>query len=75
MCQVLFRSGMTWAAQTIRDLAAMTDKAGGIDEMIKIVSRGLEGKPQAYAAGVQVYVNKLLDLRDVRNLKSRRKKA
>lgn len=75
MCQVLFRSGLAWAADTIRDLAAMTDKSGGIDEMIKIVSRGKEGKPQSYAEGVQFYINKLLDLRDVRNLKSRRKKA
>lgn len=75
MCQVLFRSGLAWAADTIRDLAAMTDKSGGIDEMIKIVSRGKEGKPQSYAEGVQFYINKLCDLRDIRKIKRGRKQS
>ncbi len=71
MCQILYRSGMQWAADTIRDLAAMTD----LDELINIVSRGKMEKPKSFADGVQVYIDKLYNLRDLRKMKRRGRKA
>lgn len=71
MCQILYRSGMQWAADTIRDLAAMTD----LDELINIVSRGKMEKPKSFADGVQVYIDELYNLRDLRKTKRRGRKS
>jgi hypothetical protein len=58
-----------WAQDTTRDLMAMTHVSGGYDELIKVVSRGKDGKPAGYANGVQRWINKLADLRDLAAIK------
>jgi len=65
MCKVLFRSGYMWAMDVTRDLVALTVKDGGYDELIKITERGKQDKPQGYADGVQAWINKLMDARDI----------
>jgi len=65
MCKVLFRSGYMWAMDVTRDLVALTVKDGGYDELIRITKRGKQDKPDDYANGVQAWINKLMDARDV----------
>jgi len=65
MCKVLFRSGYMWAMDVTRDLVALTVKDGGYDELICITKRGKQDKPDDYANGVQAWINKLMDARDV----------
>lgn len=66
MCRVLFRSGWMWGRDAVSDLGKMVNVKGGLDELITIVSRGKQDKPQSYADGVQVWVDKLQLLRNLR---------
>jgi hypothetical protein len=54
-----------WAMDVTRDLVALTVKDGGYDELIRITKRGKQDKPDDYANGVQAWINKLMDARDV----------
>lgn len=74
MCKLLEREGFIWAQDTTRDLMAMTHVSGGYDELIKVVARGKEDKPSAYATGVQLWINKLADLRDLAAIKMKEKR-
>lgn len=65
MCKVLFRSGYMWAMDVTRDLMASAVKTGGYDELIAITARGKVDKPKSYADGVQAWINKLMDARDI----------
>lgn len=65
MCRVLFRSGYMWAMDVTKDLMASALKTGGYDELIAITARGKIDKPKAYADGVQAWINKLMDARDI----------
>jgi hypothetical protein len=68
MCKLLEREGFMWAQDTTRDLLAMSSIPGGYDELIKVVARGKDDKPSAYANGVQRWINKLADLRDLASI-------
>lgn len=71
MCKVLFRSGYMWAMDVTRDLVALTVKQGGYDELIAITARGMEDKPIDYAQGVQAWITKLKDARDIAAMRSK----
>ena len=72
MCRILYLDGMQWAMDTTRDLMATTEKTGGIDELIEICQRGTQDKPVDFARGVQEWIDKLKDLRDVQKLRQRK---
>jgi hypothetical protein len=55
-----------WGRDAVSDLGKMVNVKGGLDELITIVSRGKQDKPQSYADGVQVWVDKLQLLRNLR---------
>lgn len=69
MCKLLEREGFMWAQDTTRAMLATSALPGGYDDLIKVVARGKEGKPVAYATGVQLWINKLADLRDLLAIK------
>lgn len=71
MCKVLFRSGYMWAMDVTRDLVALTVKDGGYDELIRITERGKQEKPDDYANGVQAWINKLMDARDMAAMRAK----
>ncbi len=71
MCQLLFRDGYMWAMDVTRDLLALTIKDGGYDELIRITARGMEDKPQGYADGVQAWITKLKDARDIAAMRAK----
>jgi hypothetical protein len=60
-----------WAMDVTRDLLALTIKDGGYDELIKVVERGKQDKPKSYADGVQAWINKLMDARDIAAVKAK----
>lgn len=71
MCKVLFRSGWEWARDTVADGIALAQTTGGIDSLIEMVKRGMVDKPDDYAAGVRVWVDRLMAVRDVAMVKAR----